>query len=88
MIYKILRRRVNTAVFLHITVSKYSGIQFGACTYKCQVNTSLVFVSTSLAVYLIDMGYSSQCLYVIMIDVDQILVLSVFIHLYRHLHFV
>ena len=85
MIYKILRRRVNTAVFLHITVSKYSGIQFGPCSYEFQVNTSLVFVSTSLAV---DMGYSSQCLYVIMIDVDQILVLSVFIHLYRHLHFV
>ena len=85
MIYKILRRRVNRAVFLHITVSKYSGIQFGPCSYECQVNTSLVFVSTSLEV---DMGYSSQCLYVIMIDVDQILELSVFIHLYRHLHFV
>ena len=85
MIYKILRRRVNRAVFLHITVSKYSGIQFGPCSYEFQVNTSLVFVSTSLEV---DMGYSSQCLYVIMIDVDQILELSVFIHLYRHLHFV
>ena len=75
MIYKILSRRVNTAVFLHITVSKYSGIQFGPCSYEFQVNTSLVFVSTSLAVYLIDMGYSSQCLYFIMIDVDQILLI-------------
>ena len=75
MIYKILSRRVNTAVFLHITVSKYSGIQFGPCSYECQVNTSLVFVSITLAVHLVDMGYSSKCLYVIMIDVDQIILI-------------